>query len=63
MTAMLWVAVPILVLVAAAFMVLWILDARRSDDVASDPERVAQRRPRFRSGRGRAAHRSRPHPE
>jgi hypothetical protein len=61
MTELLWVAVPVLVLVAAAFMVLWILDARRSDDVASDPERVEQRQPWFRARRGRAAHRARPH--
>lgn len=61
MTAMLWVVVPILVLVAAAFMSLWILDARRADHVASDPERVEHPRPWFRVRRSRAAHRSGPH--
>ena len=62
MTAILWTAVPILVLVAAAFMALWILDARRADHVASDSERVDQPRPWFRVRRRRAAHRGRPHP-
>jgi hypothetical protein len=62
MTAMLWVAVLILVLVAAAFMVLWIVDARRSDQVATDSERIEQRRPRFRAQRRRPSRRAGPHP-
>lgn len=30
----------LLVLVAAGFVVLWIIDARRADHIAADPERV-----------------------
>ena len=62
MTTALWVVVPILVLVAAAFLTLWILDARRADHVASDSERVEQPRLWLRGRRRRAAHSSRPHP-
>lgn len=49
MTSVLVGGIALLVIVAAAFMVLWIVDARRADRVASDPERVE----------GRTAHRRR----
>jgi hypothetical protein len=48
MTSVLVVGISMLVLVAALFMVLWIVDARRADHVAADPERVEGRVPRRR---------------
>lgn len=40
MTSMMLAGVGLLVLVAVAFMVLWIADAHRADRIAADPERV-----------------------
>jgi hypothetical protein len=42
MNSMLVAGIFLLVVVAAAFMVLWIVDARRADRVATDPERVEE---------------------
>ena len=62
MTGMLWGGLAVLVLVALTFMVLWVLDARRADRVATDVERVDQRASWRQPRRRRAAHRARPHP-
>jgi len=48
MTHVLAVGISMLVLVAALFMVVWIMDARRADRVAADPERGGRRGPRRR---------------
>jgi hypothetical protein len=39
------VGISLLVIVATLFMVVWIVDARRADHVAADPERVQGRVP------------------
>ena len=39
-TSIVLAAVGLLVLVAAGVVVLWIIDARRAEHVATDPERV-----------------------
>lgn len=39
------VGISLLVVVAALFMVVWIVDARRADHVAADPERIEGRVP------------------
>jgi len=59
MMATLVTGIVALVIVAAAFLALWILDARRADNVASDPERI---QPRRSWRRAQATHRNRPHP-
>lgn len=46
----------LLLLVAAGFVVLWIIDARRAERVAADPERVEEQ-PRNQARR-RRSHRS-----
>lgn len=55
MTLMMVAGIGLLVLVAAVFMGLWILDARRADHIAADPARV----PRWRRwSRSLGSHRS-----
>ncbi|MFL6089674.1 MAG: hypothetical protein ACJ71Z_05990 [Aeromicrobium sp.] len=48
MTSVLVGGIALLVVVAAAFMILWVVDARRADRVAADPERVQGHPPRRR---------------
>jgi hypothetical protein len=48
MTSVLVVGITMLVIVAALFMILWVVDARRADPVAADPERVEGQVPRRR---------------
>ena len=43
MTMMLVVGVGLIVLLAAGFTALWMVDARRAERVASDPERDGRR--------------------
>lgn len=62
MMATLVTGIVALVIVAAAFLALWILDARRADNVSSDPERIQPRRSWRRTRRAQATHRARPHP-
>jgi hypothetical protein len=48
MTSVLVVGITMLVIVAALFMILWVVDARRADHVAADRERVEGQVPRRR---------------
>lgn len=54
MTSVLVAGISLLVIVAALFMVIWIVDARRANHVAADPERVQGRVPGRRWWRVRA---------
>jgi len=55
MMSVLVAGISLLVIVAALFMAVWIVDARRADHVAADPERVEGRVPvrRWRALRSR----------
>jgi hypothetical protein len=61
MTGTLWAAIAVLAMVTLAFTAVWLADARRANRVATDPERVSQRRPWLLSRRAQATHRGRRH--
>ncbi|HUQ00600.1 MAG TPA: hypothetical protein VM093_09095 [Aeromicrobium sp.] len=48
MTSVLVAGISLTAIVAALFMVIWIVDARRADNVAADPERVQDAAPGWR---------------
>lgn len=57
MTTSVLVGISLLVVVATLFMIIWIVDARRADHVAADPERVEGRVPGIRWWLLRTRHR------
>jgi hypothetical protein len=57
MMSVLVASIGLLVIVAGLFMVVWIVDARRADHIAADPERVEGRVPGRRRWAFRARHR------
>lgn len=42
MNAMLWVGLVLLVVMCVGFLALWVVDARRANEEATDPERLDQ---------------------